>query len=267
MGALLIIILIIGLITFLILKQERKKPKANNVIMFVGAPRQGKTLLAVKLALKQTRFNWLRKLFKKQVIYIYSNIWIKSKYFKPLAIEHLELNAKIKENAIVLVDEVGLIYDQFNHKLDTENLKLDLLIRLSGHFINGMFIFTDQSFENTNWIIKRRVATIYELSEATRIPKIGMFHTLREYHINGDRLEEINILRDKNSQEIKKRFFTFYTKKYNTRAYKLLYDTFNDQQINVIYNKYITKWEQVVLKGDIINMLKKGGIYEREINK
>lgn len=181
-----LILLICGIFLYRFLKKVFGSVKIHNnsIICFSGGLGSGKTFLSVKYIVNRYCWQyiaWKLKL-RKQKPYVVSNIPIrlrKNEWAHVLKREHLLMEEALPEGAIVFCDEMGNVASQYD--FDNPNVlgKFNDFIRYFRHYINGKFIYTDQSLQNVIFCLKRRTSINYSLEN---FKKSGLL--LPTYHID-----------------------------------------------------------------------------------
>lgn len=201
-----LIAIIIILIILLKIIKGYAKISYNQVLGIFGGVKSGKTLLAVKTALKQFKISqkyWQRK--KRKVIYynviitllnkfkkkklaykeipltpqFYSNIPIRvnKKYGMSLKVskEILLLKEKIPNGSIMLLDEFGTIASQYGYTEEQIRTDISEFVRFYGHYTKqkGLLIVIDQSTDRILKEVRVSLGAIYETSEFSKIGFIG----------------------------------------------------------------------------------------------
>ena len=203
-----IILLVIIIVLFILLKVVKNYAKIsyNQVLGIFGGVKSGKTLLAVKTALKQFKISqkyWQRKKrktvyynifitllnkFKKKKLSLkeipltpqfYSNIPIRvnKKYGMSLKVskEILLLKEKIPNGSIMLLDEFGTIASQYGYTEEQIRTDVSEFVRFYGHYTKqkGLLIVIDQSTDRILKEVRVSLGAIYETSEFSKIGFIG----------------------------------------------------------------------------------------------
>lgn len=203
-----IILLVLILVLFIFLKVIKSYAKIsyNQVLGIFGGVKSGKTLLAVKTALKQFKISqkyWQRK--KRKVVYynilitlfnkfrkkklalkelpltpqFYSNIPIRvnKKYGMSLKVskEILLLKEKIPNGSIMLLDEFGTIASQYGYTEEQIRTDISEFVRFYGHYTKqkGLLIVIDQSTDRILKEVRVSLGAIYETSEFSKFGFIG----------------------------------------------------------------------------------------------
>lgn len=203
-----IILLVIIVVLFILLKVIKNYAKIsyNQVLGIFGGVKSGKTLLAVKTALKQFKISqkyWQRK--KRKVVYynvlitllnkfkkkklelkelpltpqFYSNIPIRvnKKYGMSLKVskELLLLKEKIPNGSIMLLDEFGTIASQYGYTEEQIRTDISEFVRFYGHYTKqkGLLIVIDQSTDRILKEVRVSLGAIYETSEFSKFGFIG----------------------------------------------------------------------------------------------
>lgn len=157
-----LLIAFIALCIWLYCKFNVKRISTGSLVMVTGGVKTGKTTMAVYLAIKNHKRAMLRyrilKLFKKDVEqpYLYSNIPIDYKYYKPLQKAHLLREMRFEYKSIIYISEASLIADSMYYKDLDVNERLLLFNKLIGHEThNGLLIYDTQSICDNHFAIKR----------------------------------------------------------------------------------------------------------------
>lgn len=201
-----LIAIIIILIILLKIIKGYAKISYNQVLGIFGGVKSGKTLLAVKTALKQFKISqkyWQRK--KRKIVYynvmitllnkfkkkklaykeiplipqFYSNIPIRvnKKYGMSLKVskEILLLKEKIPNGSIMLLDEFGTIASQYGYTEEQIRTDISEFVRFYGHYTKqkGLLIVIDQSTDRILKEVRVSLGAIYETSEFSRFGFIG----------------------------------------------------------------------------------------------
>ena len=201
-----LLVLIIVLFIFLKVIKSYARISYNQVLGIFGGVKSGKTLLAVKTALKQFKISqkyWQRK--KRKVVYynvlitllnkfkkkkltlkqipltpqFYSNIPIRvnKKYGMSLKVskEILLLKEKLPNGSIMLLDEFGTIASQYGYTEEQIRTDISEFVRFYGHYTKqkGLLIVIDQSTDRILKEVRVSLGAIYETSEFTKFGFIG----------------------------------------------------------------------------------------------
>lgn len=240
------------------------KLKLQTVNCYTGGLGSGKTLNAVKTAIKlQNRskleyylFNWnlgLLPKFKNQfkIRKIYSNFPIivkwnkdpnKCEYSIPLCREHITGDMIIEENSIVIVDEAGTFFP-FQSKRSDPDLIWDLTYFRQYH--NSTLIICVQSIGNVDISIRRVVNVIYNFSSYRTLP--FRFYKIDVNKINymEDVVTNVNDINEDNELRLIGRHFKhkLYDSRYMRYYYTATKETpykFESLQLNP-NNDYLSK--------------------------
>lgn len=163
-----VIYIIIGFIIFLFLRKKWHSTKIHNnsVICFTGGLGSGKTFSAVRYAIKRYHFEmfFYRLKLRRNKPYIISNIPVRvsrRQWAVILTREHLLMQEELPQGAIIIIDEIGSFADQYSYDNPNVMGTFTELVRFYRHYINGKFIFTDQSLSNVIFSVKRRTVVNY----------------------------------------------------------------------------------------------------------
>lgn len=234
-------LIIVGILAVLLLLQFiRAKPMTRNTVLcFTGGLGAGKTYCAVQKAIsfyKRQRlryfFRWCPIIGNKNKPTLYSNIPIrlgKDKYSEALSIEHLTLQKRLPEKAVVLIDEIGQFANQYEHDNPYVMYYLQEFIRFYRHYIDGRLILTDQASDNIVKQIRLRVNVIYNLNDFRRWGFVLPFFKVNvdELACVEDSVQNVNLMQRDAKTEY---FFGFLPyrfmkrfKRYDSRCYSIMY--------------------------------------------
>lgn len=237
---LLIIIIILAVVALWFILRQKKLTK-NTVLCFTGGLGSGKTFMAVRSAIKYYKMqNFLYALSRIPLLgslllgkrfkcNIYSNIPIllkrrrKSKgnlYSYVLKKEHITLQERLPENACVVMDEIGQFASQYEHDNPYIMEYLQEFVRFYRHYINGRLIITDQCSANIVVPIRRRIATIYNVSNFHRALLILPFYVIevQDLTVTEESIQNTNVLDIDTKKEY---FFGFLPWRWLSRLLKL----------------------------------------------
>lgn len=156
------VILIILIIVIFIFIKNHKTLTYSCVCLFTGAPKVGKSWLALRETKKQYnkalfRYYIKRYLLRKNIEkpLLYSNI--------PLTIPHVPVDddlllrkKRYRYGSVVYVGEVSLVADSMCYNNQTINEQLQLLLKLFGHETRGGYLILDtQSVSDNHFSVKR----------------------------------------------------------------------------------------------------------------
>lgn len=262
----LILLLAIIIILFITLKLIKNLAKIsyNQVLGIFGGVKSGKTLLGVKLALKQFKISrkyWNKK--KRKTIYynvlvsflnkfkknkiafkelpltpqFYSNVPIRvnKKYGMSLKVskEILLLKEKIPNGSIMLLDEFGTIASQYGYTEEQIRTDISEFVRFYGHYTKqkGLLIVIDQSTDRILKEVRVSLGAIYETSEFTKFGIIGKQKIIK--YINTIQTEYAV-----QKEQIKTKYYFLFKKNYDPYCYSerincLNYTEAKDSQENL----------------------------------
>ncbi|MEM0173633.1 MAG: zonular occludens toxin domain-containing protein [Sulfolobaceae archaeon] len=196
-------IIIIIVFMFLRKKYHAVSIHGNSVICFTGGLGSGKTFSAVRYAIKLYHIQMFFHKIKLRRVkpYIISNIPIrvsKNEWAVILTREHLLMQEELPQGAIIVIDEIGSFADQYSYDNPNVMGTFTELVRFYRHYINGKFIFTDQSISNVIFSVKRRTVINYCL-ESFRAGLIIPTYTIKcsvQKVVDGEVLNVNNLDRD-----------------------------------------------------------------------
>ena len=209
MGTLLLFIVIILLVYYIY--KNFYFIKVDNTLMFTGSPGTGKTNEMVRMSLKllkavrrkTKRNNW--KIFLINLWYkkdkdwlplqydempkLYSNIPIKisrKEWSTKLKMEHITLQERQTPRAITVITEIGKIVSRYDHQNPNISDNIDEYVSLYRQFtLGGYFLCDDQSSDNAEVDIRRRLGTIINMLHFRRF-WIFYFVKMRNITISED---------------------------------------------------------------------------------
>ena len=187
MGTLLLFIIIIILVFYIY--KHFYFIQVDNTLMFTGSPGTGKTNEMVRMSLKllkAVRRKTKRENFKIALINLwhkkdkdfislpyqekplmYSNIPIKissNEWSQKLKLEHLTLTERQTKRAITVITEIGKIVSRYDHQNPNISDNIDEYVSLYRQFtLGGYFLCDDQSSDNAEVDIRRRLGTIINM--------------------------------------------------------------------------------------------------------
>jgi len=187
MGTLLLFVIIIIVVYYIY--KNFYFIKVDNTLMFTGAPGTGKTNEMVRMSLKllkAVRRKTKRENFKIAMINLwhkgqkdfiplpyqekplmYSNIPIKisaKEWSQKLKLEHLTLTERQTKRAITVITEIGKIVSRYDHQNPNISDNIDEYVSLYRQFtLGGYFLCDDQSSDNAEVDIRRRLGTIINM--------------------------------------------------------------------------------------------------------
>jgi hypothetical protein len=248
--------------------------QVDNTLMFTGAPGTGKTNEMVRMAIKLlksvrrsvkkqnrkiARYNMFHK-DKQEYLetpLMYTNIPIrisKKEMSVKLKIEHITLNERISYKAVTVITELGKIVSRYDHKNPNVADNIDEFVSLYRQFTQGgYFLCDDQSSDNAEVDIRRRLGTI-----------INMLHFNRFWFVYWVKMRNITISEDIKTIEedsaednYRKRLGFFIGKpKYDTYAFSERYNT-----VPFGYDIY---WQK--MKTNVIMKVPKDKIIQKKVN-
>ena len=256
----------------------RKKMPKDTVLAFTGGLGQGKTLIGVATALKRlkrARIMWgLGYLNNKEFPKLYSNIPImiknglfvrilykirmkesmeeKYEFSVLLTYEDLVMIDRINEYSVIFIDELGQFADQYSFDNPFVMQFLQKFVRFYRHFIDGVFIYTDQASDNITKPIRVRTNLIHNLSGFRRsliffykVDVMELLMTEDAMSIQSSQLEEppyfFGHLPFKWFKKIDiTRLWSY--KKYDSRCFSPLYNQVKNVDDDVLHTEYKTSY-------------------------
>lgn len=189
-------IILIGLailFIFLYFKFNVKRINTGSLVLVTGGVKTGKTTLAVHLAIKNHKRAMLRyrlaRIFKKDIEqpYLYSNIPLLYKYYKPLTIAHLLRKVRFEYKSVVYISECSLIVDSQYYKDMNVNERLLLFNKLIGHELhNGLLIYDTQSISDNHYAIKRCLSSYFYIQKSIKFLPFFVAMKVCEFRYSDD---------------------------------------------------------------------------------
>lgn len=177
-----IVILIVIAIIAVIVSQRLKYPKIGAVGMFDGAPKTGKSTLAIHTAIREYKkvrrralfINFWRRLLRKEEIEVpllYSNIPLKVKGYAPITKEILQRKERMRYKSICYLGEFSLIADSMTFKDGFLNEEIMLFMKLYGHETKGGKLIADsQCIADCHFALKRVIGQHFYIHNTINIP-------------------------------------------------------------------------------------------------
>lgn len=179
---LILIVIIIGVITLWIwFSKNFKLPKIGAVAMFDGAPKTGKSTLAIHTAIKEVNRARLRikihnampwnKNRQAEMPLLYSNIPIKHKAYVPITKELITRKKRFTYGSIIYLGEFSLVADSMEFKDKILNEQLQLFCKLIGHETKGGKLIVDsQCIGDCHFALKRVIGQHFYIHHSAKIP-------------------------------------------------------------------------------------------------
>lgn len=231
----LIIIICIALIALAFwIEIKHKRIKSNCVCFISGAPKTGKSLLAVYLCYRKyrlARFKWCIENFFKHTLlkgdeieepFLYSNIPLdlagkngelsdntrvlkKRSWYKPLTKEHITRKVRINRGSVVYLGEFSLVANSrlgqtngLKNGVDYDLLNEQLLLftKLFGHEVKGGYMVIDsQTISDCHYAIKRVLSEYVYIHHNVNLP-IHKILFVKECHYSDDSSTQQNFTED-----------------------------------------------------------------------
>lgn len=223
-------------IIYIIVKLKSYNIKLERCILFTGSMGSGKTLTAVNTAIRMRGYQNYVQLRKKirhpfkykwHPIYIYSNIPLKPKYYRPLDATHILKKKPMEEGSIVLIDEIGgTLADQYSWQSYCLTLYLSQFVRFSRHWFDGFIVLTDQTSDSVPKAVRDRVACEYHLSNCrTFLFKWKKIDIVPVQHITSE-TEQVEQHEQEDNSRFKSEYLLTKIPKgiYESRCYRYTYE-------------------------------------------
>lgn len=224
---------------------REKFDTTEHIFAIVGGTGSGKTASMTHIGKQR-----LKKYGKNKGLLI-ANYPIKTnkkEYCYILNEDIFKLKARVPDNSVILIDEVGAYFNRFGYKgLELESL----FLRLSRQFANCTIIFADQRLGNIPINFRDKINIVYSLTEFKSF-FFGMFGSSKVKKINYN----VDLFQITNPED-KYSFFRF-KNDYNSRMYKKAYN-------NLIPELEAQKYEGLDISDEVLKEMI-DNIY-KEINK
>lgn len=277
----LLIILVIVLILFLLYQHQFKKLKIPCVYLLTGGPKTGKSLLSVKLAVRQYHRNLFQFYFLKRIIcpiynyflrfifrskkitldnppMLYSNIPLANTKYNDLTIDIIKREVRIPNKSVVFIDEASLVADSMSFKNNITNEQVSLFVKLFGHYSHGgSLIYNTQDMKDTHYGFKRCTSSLLWIHSSKKMPFFTVFLVRELISMNDDNIQTSNNFEDDVEMSCLRLVIP--------NKYKYYYDHFalsyltDDKPMQVNYNvkkKKQTKFKKTNLKANYITSFK-----------
>lgn len=191
-----IIILVIAIVLILVLYFKYiKRIIFNDVALITGAPKTGKSLYCVKLALKTHRIQTFKYYIGKYLFFkknlekpiLISNMPLLKLKYTELNLNVLERKVRIPYKSTLLIDECSLVADSMLYKNQDINDKLVLFVKLFAHYTRGGKAFINtQALSDLHYAWKRCIGSFVWITKCyKRIPFVCMLQ-VKEMLYNDD---------------------------------------------------------------------------------
>lgn len=202
-----LIIIIATIIVIAIIRNKLKLPKIGAIGMFDGAPKTGKSTLAIHTAIREYKKvkrktkiqNFFRKIFKKELIeepLLYSNIPIAIEGYTPITTKILRRQERLRYKSITYLGEFSLIADSMTFKDGFLNEEIMLFMKLYGHETKGGKLIADsQCIADCHYALKRVIGQHFYIHNTINIPLLPfLIMHIREmiYSDDGSTVNTIN---------------------------------------------------------------------------
>lgn len=251
-----ILIIIICFLIYLAWKYL-KLPKINCTALFTGAPKTGKSTLAIATAISKTRKARRRTYFynmvhknKKEMPVLYSNIPIKVKYYQPLTYDIITRRKRMIYGSVVYMGEFSLVADSMEFKDKVTNEELQLFFKLFGHETKGGYLITDtQCINDCHFALKRVTSQYFYIHDTINIKLLPfIIMHVREQQYSDDKSTIQTLTED--TEETLKTIVLFKSvwKKFDCYCYSIFTDNkevekkegIDIQKLNLKANKIIS---------------------------
>lgn len=279
MSFILILFLVVVVFSFYIYFFEynrQRKLGMDTIKCFTGAPGSGKTKIAVDKSLIAYRkriwmyiFGFIKTrplyyatipvviktgLLQRFILRIFKHVKLsKFEYANILTDNHLLLQDRIAEYSVILIDEIGEFASQYSYDNPLILDYVDRLFRFCRHYLDPEIFITDQTTSNVVVSIRRRINTVYNLSNFKRVFAFFYKVTCEEVRL----AEDVLSFKDVNQEEqpyffghLPFKYFKFLDitrlftyKKYDSRCFSPLFDDIKNvdllnqfEQLKTVYH-------------------------------
>ena len=248
------IIIIVVLIVFLIILSKCKFFKLGCVTMITGAPKTGKSTLALNRALKEYKKALFKWRFKKFILRkdiekprLYSNIPLTCEYI-PITREFILRQERPYLNSVAYVGEASLVADSMTYDDKILNECMQLLVKLFGHSCNGKLIFDTQAMGDNHFALKRVLDKhLYIYKSITWIPFIIVMK-VREMAYSDNNQSAMNVFNEDIEESMKTLIISkSIWKKFDYRCYSVFTDDkpTSDNILNSDKHRYLKQPDPV----------------------
>lgn len=226
-----LLIVLVIIIVFLIIMMKCKFFKCGCVTMITGAPKTGKSTLALNRVMKEYRKSMLKWWFKKYILrkdiekpLLYSNIPLTCAYV-PISEEFIRRVERPALGSVAYLGEVSLVADSLCINDNLLNEQLQLLVKLFGHSCAGKLIIDTQSTGDLHHAVKKVLDKhLYIHSCITWIPFI-IIMKVREMAYSYDNQSAMNVFNEDIEESMKTLIiFKSIWKKFDYRCYSVFTD-------------------------------------------
>lgn len=195
------IILILIIILFLCFLGffQFKKIRLPNVYLVTGAVKTGKSFCSCWLAVYKYKLVHLKWWILKHILFfipkfknaeeplLFSNIPLANVKYVKLTKEIIERKVRIPYKSVVFIDEASLLISQFDYKDEILNEKVQLFIKLFGHYSKGGYlIYNTQDLKDVHFGFKRCTSHMLYIHSKIKLPFITILKCRELISLNDD---------------------------------------------------------------------------------
>ena len=250
-----VILIIVGVVViYFIYRKNFKRLKPPCVCLITGGVKTGKSLLAVKLSMKDYRSRhrkwWIKThIFKQdceEPLY-YTNVWVsfnRKKAKKPhklnknivlIELEHLNRSKRFNYASVVYICESSLMSDNQDFNNARRNAELSMFNKLFGHETKGGVLYYDtQSPLDNHYSIKRVMSTFFFIQKSLNLFLFRILY-VREF-VNTD-LGENNFTDDVDTTTRKVLIGRWWYHRYDRYYFSYLTDELNHDSSDIEFYK------------------------------
>lgn len=194
------LILIIALIIYILIQRNAKSIKTNCVCLVTGAPKTGKSTVALLFARRKYKKQLFKYYIKKYLLFkdiekplFYSNIPVCWSYVE-ITKELLTRKKRFAYGSVVYIGEMSLVADSQLFKDPILNEELMLFIKLFGHETLGGYLYLDtQSVEDNHFSIKRCLDSYIYIHHMVKWIPFIVICKVRELKYSSDNQTAVNV--------------------------------------------------------------------------
>lgn len=191
---LILLIALAILVLWLIHKFGVKNLKTGSMVLVTGGLKTGKSTLSVYLAVRSHKRALLKYRLKhiffknEEMPYLYSNIPLNYKYYKPLTKAHLERKIRFEYHSTVYICEASLVADSMSYKDAELNERLLLFNKLFAHEIKsgGSLVYDTQSISDNHYAVKRCLNSYFYIQKSFKFIPFFIAMKICEYRYSDD---------------------------------------------------------------------------------
>ena len=208
------ILLIIGVVLIFLLVIYSRCPYIGCLTLFTGALKSGKTLTALRCALRKyqmARIMWrisclwrsfLQKLGVKVKLpeepLFYTNITVAGVRYVPVTLDILYRRVRIARKSVMFLSETSLIADSMTVRDALLNEEINTFFKLYGHESHGgKCIIETQNVLDNHYAIKRCLTFYYNIDANFNLPFFKLVRFYKVFYADDDSVKNVVSLNSK----------------------------------------------------------------------